>query len=122
MSRPAILWVSIGVLRGDDDWARRGSPALAWTGERLFVYGGNPVPSESESALTVEPLNDAALIDPANGDVDQLPDPPFDRPLRLTRPRSPSTTRWWSSARSAGRPTTTTGPATPVRTGVRSTR
>lgn len=72
------------MLRGDDDWARRGSPALAWTGERLFVYGGNPVPSERESVRTVEPLNDAALIDPANGDVDQLPDPPFDRPLRLT--------------------------------------
>jgi hypothetical protein len=79
----AILWVSIGVLRGDDDWAPRGSPALAWTGERLFVYGGNPVPSERESALNAEPLNDAALIDPANGDVDQLPDPPFDRPLRV---------------------------------------
>lgn len=71
------------MLRGDDDWAPRGSPALAWTGERLFVYGGNPVPSERENALNAEPLNDAALIDPANGDVDQLPDPPFDRPLRV---------------------------------------
>ena len=81
----AVLWVSFGVLRGDgDDWARRGSPALAWTGERLFVYGGNPVPSEHESARSVEPLNDAALIDPTSGDVDRLPDPPFDRPLRLT--------------------------------------
>lgn len=72
------------MLRGEgDDWARRGSPALAWTGDRLFVYGGNPVPSERESARAVEPLNDAALIDPANGDIDELADPPFDRPLRV---------------------------------------
>lgn len=72
------------MLRGEgDDWARRGSPALAWAGERLFVYGGNPVPSERDNALTVEPLNDAALIDPTSGDVDQLPDPPFERPLRV---------------------------------------
>ncbi len=72
------------MLRGDpDDWARRGSPALAWTGERLFVYGGNPVPSGSESAAEVEPLDDAALIDPVSGDIDRLPDPPFSRPLRV---------------------------------------
>ncbi len=81
----AVLWVSLGVLRGDpdDDWAARGAPALAWTGERLFVYGGNPVPSEGESVRTAEPLGDAALIDPDSGEVDVLPDPPFDRPLRV---------------------------------------
>jgi len=79
-----VLWVSIGVLRGDpdDDWDERASPALAWVGDRLFVYGGNPVPGESESVRTLEPLNDAALIDPDDGRVDVLPDPPFERPLR----------------------------------------
>jgi hypothetical protein len=81
----AILWVSIGVLKGepDDDWVDRGSPALAWTGDQLFVYGGNPVPDADEDVRTVEPLNDAALIDPDDGDADVLPDPPFDRPLRV---------------------------------------
>jgi len=80
----AILWVSLGVLRGDggDDWPRRGAPTLAWVGDRLFVYGGLPVPDDDEDVRTVTPLNDAALIDPATDDVDLLPDPPFDRPLR----------------------------------------
>ena len=80
----AVLWVSLGVLRGDgdDDWARRGAPALAWTGESVFVYGGEPVPPESERVSTVEPLSDAALIDPESGEVDVLADPPFGRPLR----------------------------------------
>ncbi len=79
-----VLWLSIGVLRGepDDDWDDRGSPALAWVGDRLFVYGGTPVPGESESVRTVEPLNDAALIDPDDGRVDVLPEPPFERPMR----------------------------------------
>jgi hypothetical protein len=73
------------VLRGPpkDEWVDRGSPALAWAGDRLFVYGGNPVPGETENVRTVEPLNDAALIDPDGGKVDVLPEPPFDRPLRV---------------------------------------
>ena len=79
-----ILWVSIGVLRGepDDEWVDRGSPSLAWAGDRLFVFGGTPVPDDTESVRTVEPLNDAALIDPETDEVDVLPEPPFDRPLR----------------------------------------
>ena len=80
-----VLWAAIGVLRpeADDDWESRGSPALAWTGERLFVYGGNPVPAEGESVRTLQPLNDAALIDPTEGNVRVLPEPPFDRPMRV---------------------------------------
>ena len=80
-----VLWVSLGVLRGEggDDWARRGSPALAWTGERLFVYGGTPVPRDTESVRSVEPLGNAALIDPVSGDVDILPGAPFQRALRV---------------------------------------
>jgi hypothetical protein len=76
--------VSVGVLRGEpgDDWPDRGQPALAWTGGQLFVFGGNPVPDDSEDVRTLEPLNDAALIDPETDDVDVLPDPPFERPLR----------------------------------------
>lgn len=80
-----MLWVSWGVLAGDgDDWARRGGPALAWTGDRLFVYGGLRVPRETQTAVELEPLDDAALIDPASGDVDRLPATPFEQGLRPT--------------------------------------
>ena len=79
-----VLWWALGVLRGDeDDWARRGSPALAWTGDQLFVYGGNPVPRDTETVRSSEPLGNAALIDPASGDVATLPDAPFDRALAV---------------------------------------
>ena len=65
-----------------DDWPDRASPAMAWTGDQLFVFGGNAVPGESEDVRTLEPLNDAALIDPETDEVDVVPDPPFERPLR----------------------------------------
>lgn len=79
-----VLWWSLGVLRGDgDDWARRGSPALAWTGDQLFVYGGTPVPRDTETVRSAEPLGSAALIDPESGDVDTLPEAPFDRALAV---------------------------------------
>lgn len=80
-----VLWWSFGVLRGDggDDWARRGSPALAWTGDQLFVYGGAPVPGDTETVRSSEPLGNAALIDPESGEVDTLPGAPFDRALAV---------------------------------------
>ncbi len=78
--------MGIGVLGAEDEgWEARGSPGVAWAGERLFVYGGFPADDESYGATLRAgdvPLDDAALIDPASGDVDRLPDAPFDRPLR----------------------------------------
>ncbi len=80
-----VLWVSLGVLRGDggDDWSRRGSPALAWTGDRLFVYGGTRVPRDPETVRSSAPLANAALIAPGSGEVDPLPAAPFERALKV---------------------------------------
>jgi hypothetical protein len=81
-----LVWVAIGELAGEDrGWEERGAPGIAWTGDRLFVYGGFPADDESygESLRAGDnPLDDAALIDTASGNVDRLPEPPFDRPLR----------------------------------------
>lgn len=49
--------------------AARELPVVAWTGDRLFVYGGIPAPrapngSGDELAELPRPLNDAALWDP----------------------------------------------------------
>jgi hypothetical protein len=50
-------------------------PAQAWTGERLFVFGGN-VPRGIST-----PFNDGALIDPQTGHTEPLAAAPFDPPL-----------------------------------------
>lgn len=49
----------------------RRSPALAWTGDRLFVFGGEW--PESGGFLT----NDAALINPRTGKVEKIDPGPF---------------------------------------------
>jgi hypothetical protein len=56
--------------------ARR-SPALAWVGDRLVVYGGVPGTSTDEPPPTSPlPLGDAFLVDPGSGEVEVLPTPP----------------------------------------------
>ena len=61
--------------------ARR-SPALAWTGERLFVYGGSPHPTVPTDDTHLPPgRTDAALWDPVSRRFDPTADPPFDLPL-----------------------------------------
>lgn len=58
-----------------DGILQRTGQALAWTGEALFVYGG-------ESADASAPyLGGAALVDPDTAAVTPLPEPPFDAPL-----------------------------------------
>lgn len=56
--------------------APRFYPAQAWTGERLFVFGGLD-PDAGNWTL----VNDGALVDPATGDAEILPASPFDPPL-----------------------------------------
>lgn len=61
--------------------ARR-SPALAWTGDRLFVYGGSPDPVRpvDETHLPAE-RTDAALWDPVTRRFAPVAEAPFDLPL-----------------------------------------
>jgi hypothetical protein len=49
-------------------------PTVAWTGSRLFVYGGLD-PGRTHF------LGDAALVDVRTGRVDALPTPPLRQPL-----------------------------------------
>ncbi|MBL8777027.1 MAG: hypothetical protein JNK12_13880 [Acidimicrobiales bacterium] len=60
----------------------RQSPALAWTGDRLFVYGGSPYPTApiDETHLPGE-RTDAAVWDPTTRRFLPAADPPFDLPL-----------------------------------------
>jgi hypothetical protein len=53
-------------------------PAVAWTGDRLFVYAG-------ERATSDEPfVNEAGLVDPERRGVELLPEPPVDGALEVT--------------------------------------
>ena len=90
----AIVSVSCGAQSDSGDLSTRGrqdevsvsarvAPALAWTGERLFVYGGT-VPLDPSESVPPERLNDAYLIDTETGTAEQLPDPPFEHPLGVS--------------------------------------
>ena len=63
-----------------DGFADREDPAVAAVGDRLFVFGGQ-VPPPTGRDTRVRYLNDGVLVDPASGDAEELPEPPFDRPL-----------------------------------------
>lgn len=60
----------------------RDLPVVAWTGDRVFVYGGSP---EIPTTGTVwpRPYGDAALWDPTTGDFESIADPPFPLPLNV---------------------------------------
>lgn len=89
---------SVEIVAGQDaTFESRAEPGLAVVGERLFVYGGGGQhgPSASADGSTSETspsqtlperLNSAALIDPASGEVEILPDPPFEAPLQIYAP------------------------------------
>jgi len=90
-----------------DQFVARASPATVWARDRLFVYGGTDRPeyvetspdeggsqaspdSAVDSTAAPEevdvPLGDAALIDPASGELEVLPPPPFEAPLQVLAP------------------------------------
>jgi hypothetical protein len=58
-------------------FAERAGPGVGWTGDRLFVYGGNP-PTDGRRARA---LGDAALVDLASGQIESLPAPPVEAPI-----------------------------------------
>jgi hypothetical protein len=65
---------------GEIELSPRVRPAQAWTGQRLFVFGG-----EVSSTAIPTLLNDGALVDPATGDAEPLASSPFDPPLGYPR-------------------------------------
>lgn len=61
--------------------APRQAPAVAWTGDRVFVYGGSPfTPPTDENRLPGE-RTDAAVWDPSTREFLSTAEPPFDLPL-----------------------------------------
>jgi hypothetical protein len=58
------------------DFADHAFPAVAWTGDRLLVYGGG---DDSPGRYS----NAAALIDPVTAEQEMLPSPPFDGALAV---------------------------------------
>ena len=75
----ALLAVPVGCASEDASFRRvsRSDPVLAWTGDRVFVYGGAP-----EGAWEAPPLGDAALWDPSTEEYEAVAAPPFDLPLK----------------------------------------
>ncbi len=75
----AVLAVAVGCSSEDAAFRRvsRSDPALAWTGDRVFVYGGAP-----GGEWEARPLGDAALWDPRSEEYESMADPPFDLPLK----------------------------------------
>ena len=63
-----------------EGFADRQAPAVAAVGDRLLVFGGQ-VPPPTGRDTKVRYLNDGVLVDPTTGAAEQLPDPPFDKPL-----------------------------------------
>jgi hypothetical protein len=61
--------------------ATREFPVLAWTGDRVFVYGGSPEVGP-EDTVWPRPFADAALWDPTTGEYESIADPPFSLPLK----------------------------------------
>jgi hypothetical protein len=61
----------------------RGDAAVAWAGDRLFVFGGF-VRHDRDSGpgpVPLELLSDGALVDPVTSDAEALPPAPFGPPL-----------------------------------------
>lgn len=75
----AVLAVAVACSSEDAAFRRvsRSDPALAWTGDRVFVYGGAP-----DGEWEARPLGDAALWDPKSEEYGSMADPPFDLPLK----------------------------------------
>jgi hypothetical protein len=73
------LWVFVASAEFEEpvvDFADHAFPAVAWTGDRLLVYGGADGGPDRYS-------NAAALIDPTTAEQDLLPSPPFDGALAV---------------------------------------
>lgn len=57
-------------------------PVVAWTGDRVFVYGGSPeLPTTGTSWPA--PYGDAALWDPSTAEYEAIAEPPFALPLNV---------------------------------------
>lgn len=60
----------------------RDLPVVAWTGDRVFVYGGSREPPTTGTSWPA-PYGDAALWNPATGDYEAIAEPPFELPLNV---------------------------------------